>query len=112
MILARAFLSLLACAAAVPLAAQEPVAPSASSAPSPPATAPSPSPASAPAPEPSPAPVPARLTRSLGRAFDSDLLNLLPMSDGIWSVFETIESTAILDRMESGGLYVGEPGLM
>ncbi|HEV7501496.1 MAG TPA: TonB-dependent receptor [Vicinamibacteria bacterium] len=34
------------------------------------------------------------------------------MSDGIWSVFETIESTAILDRMEGGGLYVGEAGLM
>ena len=53
-----------------------------------------------------------RLTRSLGPAFDTSLLELLPMSDGIWSVFETIESTAILDRMESGGLYVGEPGLM
>src|SRR5258708_11341844 len=34
------------------------------------------------------------------------------MSNGVWSVFETIESTAILDRIESSGLYVGEAGLM
>ncbi|HEV7499472.1 MAG TPA: hypothetical protein VGQ33_05680, partial [Vicinamibacteria bacterium] len=34
------------------------------------------------------------------------------MSNGVWSIFETIESTAILDRIESSGLYVGEAGLM
>jgi len=41
-----------------------------------------------------------------------NLLASLPMSNGVWSIFETIESTAILDRIESSGLYVGEAGLM
>jgi hypothetical protein len=53
-----------------------------------------------------------RAGRSLGPEFDRDLLRGLPMSNGVWSVFETIESTAILDRMEGAGLYVGEAGLM
>src|SRR6185295_6092398 len=29
-----------------------------------------------------------------------------------WSVFETVESTTILNRMANGGMYTGEPGLM
>ena len=49
---------------------------------------------------------------SLGPDFDGDLLRGLPMSNGLWSMFETIESTAILDRMEGSGLYVGEAGLL
>ncbi|HEY8148896.1 MAG TPA: hypothetical protein VIK51_08315, partial [Vicinamibacteria bacterium] len=100
---------MLASAAAV--AAQEPnrEAPAASPAPVAPPTSP---PAAAPTPGPPVSPTPARSQRSLGQAFDVDLLRSLPMSNGVWSVFETIESTAILDRIESSGLYVGEAGLM
>jgi hypothetical protein len=89
-------------------------------APSPAAVAePSPAPAAHPAtsavtvPGPSPAAsAPGRTGRSLGPDFDGDLLRGLPMSNGLWSLFETIESTAILDRMEGSGLYVGEAGLL
>src|SRR5207247_1634964 len=78
---------------------------------------PQPSPATAqaspapalPVPDPSAAPVAGRRARSLGPAFDTSLLALLPMSDGVWSVFETIESTAILDRMERGDLDITDP---
>lgn len=76
------------------------------------------SPDAPPAPTVSPTPAPpSRLTTtrspgSLGPAYDTDLLRTLPLSHGLWSVFETIESTAILDRIGSGGLYVGEAGLM
>jgi len=54
----------------------------------------------------------AAFPRSLGFTFDRELLRDLPLSDGLWSIFETVESTAILDRMDSGGLYVGEAGLL
>jgi hypothetical protein len=99
-----------------PLAAQEPdpdtaAAPPAAPSPEPGAAVPSPSPD--PSPASGTAPPPARRSgRSLGPEFGMDLLQGLPLSNGLWSVFETIESTAILDRMEGGGLYVGEAGLM
>ena len=76
---------------------------------------PSPVPAASPVPVASPAPAATpspEAPRSLGPAFDAALLSSLPMSNGVWSIFETIESTAILDRIESSGLYVGEAGLM
>jgi hypothetical protein len=108
----RVLLSILILAFAVTAAAQEP-SPSPDPVASPePASAPSPVPASAPTPEPPSPGAPSRAPRSLGQAFDVDLLASLPMSNGVWSIFETIESTAILDRIESSGLYVGEAGLM
>ncbi len=101
-----------------PLAAQEPdketvAAPLLLPRPSPDAAAASPSPDPSPAAAVAPLPplIATRSGRSLGPDFDMDLLQGLPMSNGVWSVFETIEPTAILDRMDSGGLYVGEAGL-
>src|SRR5262245_36063355 len=65
--------------------------------------------ATAPAPDPTPTPPPERRpTRTLGPAFDAETLSHLPLGHGLWSVFETVEPTAILDRMETGGLYLGE----
>src|SRR5512132_3228271 len=49
---------------------------------------------------------------SLGPMFDSELLRDLPLGGDLWSVFETVESTAILNRISSGGMYTGEAGLM
>ncbi len=49
--------------------------------------------------------------RSLGSTFDRQFLLDLP-GQGLWSLFETVESTAILDRMDGAGLYVGEAGLL
>jgi hypothetical protein len=102
-----------------PIAAQEPdketvAAPPASPSPVSDASMASPSPEPSPAivTAPPPLPLSARSDRSLGPDFDTDLLQGLPMSNGLWSLFETVESTAILDRMEGGGLYVGEAGLM
>jgi hypothetical protein len=72
-----------------------------------------PAPAASPTPDPTPPPLAEKRTpRSLGPAFDADLLQRLPLGHGLWSVFETVEPTAILDRMDTGGLYLGEPGLM
>jgi hypothetical protein len=45
-----------------------------------------------------------------GGAFDTDLLHDLPSSGSPWSLLETVEATAVLDRIENGGLYVGVPG--
>src|SRR5262249_30167993 len=64
-----------------------------------------------PAPTPPAPPADGLFPRSLGETYERDLLQSLPLSDGVWSIFETVESTAILDRMDSGGLYVGEAGL-
>jgi hypothetical protein len=49
--------------------------------------------------------------RSLGATFDRRFLLDLP-GQGLWSLFETVESTAILDRMDGAGMYVGETGLL
>lgn len=49
--------------------------------------------------------------RSLGSSFDRQFLLDLP-GQGLWSLFETVESTAILDRMDGAGMYVGEAGLL
>ena len=105
----RGVLVVLALVWAAP-AARAQVAPSAASAESP---DPAPAAAASPAPDPTPTPPAERRTpRSLGPAFDADLLGHLPLGHGLWSVFETVEPTAILDRMETGGLYLGEPGLV
>jgi hypothetical protein len=45
-----------------------------------------------------------------GQAFDEDLLRDLPSGRNAWSLLETVDGTSVLDRMENGGLYVGEPG--
>lgn len=49
---------------------------------------------------------------SLGPLLDPQLLRDLPLGGDLWSVFETVESTTILNRMANGGMYTGEPGLM
>jgi hypothetical protein len=54
---------------------------------------------------------PAVLPRSLGPTFDRQFLLDLP-GRGLWSLFETVESTAVLDRIDGGGLYVGEAALL
>ena len=106
-----ALLPVVILAFAVSGAAQDP-SPSPAAVSSPTPAPPAPATAPTPAPSPAPTPAPAREHGSLGQAFDGDLLASLPMSNGVWSIFETIESTAILDRIESSGLYVGEAGLM
>jgi hypothetical protein len=73
------------------------------------AAASAPAPAASPSPE-APRPAP-HAPRSLGPSYSEDLLGGLPLGQGVWSVFETVEPTAILDRMGGGGLYVGEAGL-
>lgn len=74
---------------------------------------PTPSPAPSPLPVASPAPAVAAPARfSLAPSFDADLLRDLPLGRSLWSVLESVEATAIVDRMESGGLYAGEPGLV
>jgi hypothetical protein len=47
-----------------------------------------------------------------GVTFDPDLLRDIPTSGSPWSLLETMEATAILDRIENGGLYMGESGLL
>ena len=57
---------------------------------------PAPAAAASPAPDPTPPPLSERPpARSLGPSFDSDLLSHLPLGHGLWSVFETVEPTAM-----------------
>jgi hypothetical protein len=70
-----------------------------------------PPPAVSPSPEPTARPPAARGPRSLGSSISGDELDRLPLGQGVWSVFETVEPTAILDRMGGAGLYLGEAGL-
>src|SRR5467141_442430 len=64
-------------------------------------------------PPPAPAPPEADPGRfSLGPLLDPELLRDLPLGGDVWSAFEIVESPAILNRMASGGMYTGEPGLM
>jgi hypothetical protein len=65
-----------------------------------------PSPPAAPPPV-APASPPERT--SLGIAFDSDALRDLPGAGDPGSLLETVDATAILDRIENGGLFTGEP---
>jgi hypothetical protein len=46
---------------------------------------------------------------SLGASFDGELLRDLPGGRRAWSVLETLDATAVLDRIDGGGLYTGEP---
>jgi hypothetical protein len=64
--------------------------------------------ANAPAATPSPSPAPAQP----GTTFDPQLLRDVPAGHDVWSLFETVDATAVLDRMSTGGLFVGEPGLL
>ena len=45
---------------------------------------------------------------SLGATFDADLVRDLPGTRRPWSILETADVTAILDRIDNGGLYTGE----
>lgn len=49
---------------------------------------------------------------SLGPTFDAEILRDLPLGHTLWSAFETVDPTALVDRMENGGMYAGEPGLL
>jgi hypothetical protein len=69
-----------------------------------------PGPASAPDPTVSPSPAPSPYPP--GSRFDQELLRDLPSAHDVWSLFETVDATAIRDRMSTGGLYAGEPGLL
>jgi hypothetical protein len=53
-----------------------------------------------------------RVRSSLGAVFDEPRLRDLPSSRTVWSVLETAEATAILDRIEGAGLCAGQPGLI
>jgi hypothetical protein len=53
-----------------------------------------------------------RVRASLGTYFEERQLRDLPSSRTVWSVLETAEATAILDRIEGAGLYAGEAGLL
>ena len=53
-----------------------------------------------------------RQAAASGQVFDDDLLRDLPSGRDVWSLLETADATAILDRIEGGGLYAGEPGLV
>jgi hypothetical protein len=53
-----------------------------------------------------------RVRASLGTQLDERRLRDLPSSRTVWSVLETAEATAILDRIEGAGLYAGEAGLL
>jgi hypothetical protein len=44
---------------------------------------------------------------SLGQSFDAELLRDLP-AHRLWSLLEIADATAIVDRIENGGLYTGE----
>jgi hypothetical protein len=44
---------------------------------------------------------------SLGQSFDAELLRDLPVHR-LWSLLEVADATAIVDRIENGGLYTGE----
>jgi hypothetical protein len=104
--------------AAAPAAAGADDSPAPAGAQSPaPASAAAQSPAPAPSPEANPAADRGRGTAppgagTLRTTYDREFLRALPMSDSLWSIFETVDATAILDRMDNGGLYVGEPGLL
>ena len=41
---------------------------------------------------------------------DGDWLRGLPSSHDIWSLVETVDPFCIVDRIDGGGLYPGEPG--
>ncbi|MBN2370562.1 MAG: TonB-dependent receptor [Vicinamibacteria bacterium] len=42
--------------------------------------------------------------------FDNALQTIMPDSGSIWSLLETAEPAAIVDRIDGAGLYLGEPG--
>jgi len=46
------------------------------------------------------------------RAFDEALLDTLPADDPLAAIVETTVAPLIVDRMSTGGLYVGEPALI
>jgi len=48
----------------------------------------------------------------LGYAFDIEQWLDMPLGRGLWSPLETVDGTAITDRIGNGGLYTGEPSLL
>src|SRR4249920_3453809 len=59
-------------------------------------------------------PDPSWLDRVDGRVFThseaDSLIRDLPSGRSVWSLLETLEAPAVLDRIEGAGLYPGEPG--
>jgi hypothetical protein len=47
-----------------------------------------------------------------GSTFDKELLENLPSGHSPWSVVETADAAAIVDRIDGGGLTTGRPGLL
>ncbi len=47
---------------------------------------------------------------TVGTPMGPDRLRDLPRGPNIWSLLETFEPVAIVDRQDSGGLFAGEPG--
>lgn len=47
-----------------------------------------------------------------GSTFDEGLLDALPSGRSPWSVVETADAAAIVDRIDGGGLTTGRPGLI
>jgi hypothetical protein len=48
--------------------------------------------------------------RPVSRFGGDEQLRDLPSSRNLWSLLETVEAAAIVDRMDGAGLYLGEPG--
>jgi hypothetical protein len=48
--------------------------------------------------------------RPVSRFGRDEQLRDLPSSRNVWSLLETVEASAIVDRMDGAGLYLGEPG--
>ena len=51
-----------------------------------------------------------RFGLSSGSRYGAGDLRDLPSSGNVWSLLETAEPAAIVDRMDGAGLYLGEPG--
>jgi len=43
-----------------------------------------------------------------GTAFDAEALRALPSSRDTWSLLETAETSAVVDRIDNGGLWIGQ----
>lgn len=50
-----------------------------------------------------------RGTLTWGTWFDAEALRSLPSSGDAWSLLETAEPVAVVDRLDTGGLFTGEP---
>ncbi len=53
-----------------------------------------------------------RVRSGEGKLFDAALLRDLPSNRNIFGLPETVDAVAVVDRMDNGGLYGSEPGLV